>query len=138
MSKSKTQPFAWSHGSVITVTETKPPEKTLPRLWDGTAADRKLLPVVDGAMHYFPDAIAAVSHVSYVGNEQHNPGQPMHWAQGKSSDHRNCIGRHLSQLGTLDTDGIPHSWKLAWRALANLQVELQEQGAPLPPRATKD
>ncbi len=107
----------------------------LPRLWSADAAGRKLLPIISGCLWYFPDALAAVSHVSYVGNQQHNPGQPMHWAQDKSKDHVDCIGRHLAQLGSLDTDGVPHSWKLAWRALANLQMELQGEGAPKPPGA---
>ncbi len=107
----------------------------LPRLWSADAAGRKLLPIISGCLWYFPDALAAVSHVSYVGNKQHNPGQPMHWAQDKSKDHVDCIGRHLAQLGSLDTDGVPHSWKLAWRALANLQMELQREGAPKPPGA---
>jgi hypothetical protein len=109
-----------------------------PRLFKATAAERKLMPVVDGFMSYFPDAIAAGSHVSYVGNQQHNPGEPwkpgepLHWAQEKSNDHLNCIGRHLAQIGTLDVDGVPHSWKLFWRAAAHLQMELQAEGAPVP------
>jgi len=27
--------------------------------------------------------------------------------------------------GTFDTDGIRHSSKIAWRALANLQIEIE-------------
>ena len=99
------------------------------------AAGRKLMPILSGAISYFPDALGWVSFVSYIGNMQHNPGQPMHWAQEKSKDHKDCIGRHLAALGTLDDDGIPHSWKLAWRALANLQMEAQAEGAPVPPGA---
>lgn len=34
--------------------------------------------------------------------------------------------RHLVDAGTLDTDGIRHSTKVAWRALANLQKELEK------------
>lgn len=87
---------------------------------------RKQFPVVTGVLDYFPDAIAAVAYVSYIGNEQHNPGQPLHWARGKSDDHEDCIGRHLLEKGGLDIDGTRHSAKRAWRALAALQLEIEE------------
>ena len=36
------------------------------------------------------------------------------------------------EAGEIDTDGIRHSAKVCWRALANLQKELEENGeAPL-------
>jgi len=92
-------------------------------------ADRKGLPVTAGVLDYFPLAIAAVAEVSRVGNEQHNPGEPLRWAREKSTDHANCIARHLIERGNRDTDGVRHSAKLAWRALALLQTELElEQG----------
>jgi hypothetical protein len=86
---------------------------------------RKDSPVARGVLDYFPDALMAVAAVSRVGNEQHNAGQPMHWAFGKSTDEADCIIRHLADRGTLDTDGLPHSGKVAWRALALLQRELE-------------
>lgn len=109
--------------------------KAPPPLSKANAAERKTMPLLSGAIAYFPDALGWVSFVSFVGNMQHNPGQPMHWAQEKSKDHKDCCARHLAGLGTLDDDGIPHSWKLAWRALANLQMEAQAAGAPVPPGA---
>ena len=78
-----------------------------------------------GVLDYFPRAIMAVANVSYVGNEQHNPGQPMHWAKDKSTDHADCILRHLAERGTLDDDGLRHAAKVAWRALALLETELE-------------
>lgn len=90
------------------------------------AAKRKAAPIVTGLLDYFPNACAAVAELSRIGNEQHNPGQPMHWSRGKSNDHADCIGRHLADRGTVDTDKVRHSTKLAWRALANLQIELEE------------
>lgn len=95
------------------------------------AAARKAIPLVRGCIDYFPAALAAVAELSRIGNEQHNPGQPMHHARGKSADHADCIVRHLMDRGTVDTDGIRHSTKVAWRALAQLQVELEAAGAPL-------
>lgn len=98
-----------------------------------SAAARKEIPLVSGCLDYFPAALAEVAHLSKIGNDQHNPGQPMHHARGKSTDHADCIARHLLERGTIDTDGIRHSAKVAWRALAQLQEELErEAGAPLP------
>lgn len=96
------------------------------------AGARNAIPMADGLLYYFPSALAAVAEVSRIGNAQHNPGQPMHWARGKSTDHANKIIRHLMEAGELDTDGTRHSAKVAWRALALLQEELErEEGAPL-------
>ena len=91
------------------------------------AATRKKFPVASGFMDYFPDAIAAVSNLSYIGNEQHNPGQPLNWARGKSTDEADTMLRHFLQRGTLDTDGIRHSVKMAWRSMALLQKELEAE-----------
>ncbi len=96
-------------------------------------AARKEIPLARGLLDYFPAALAAVAAVSKAGNDQHNPGQPMHHARGKSTDHADCIVRHLVDRGTVDSDGQRHSAKVAWRALALLQEELEaEAGAPLP------
>lgn len=92
-------------------------------------AERKKFPVASGFMDYFPDAIVAVSNLSYIGNEQHNPGQPLHWARGKSTDEADTMLRHFLQRGTLDTDGVRHTVKMAWRALALLQKELEQEVA---------
>lgn len=90
-----------------------------------TAADRKNAPVARGVLDYFPDALLEVANLSRIGNEQHNPGQPMHWAREKSTDHADCIIRHLIDRGTIDTDGVRHAAKVAWRALALLQLEIE-------------
>lgn len=94
------------------------------------SASRKNVPMVRGLLDYFPAALAAVAEVSRIGNEQHNPGEEMHWARGKSSDHADCIVRHLVDRGRTDTDGVSHTAKVAWRALALLQEELEAAGAP--------
>lgn len=95
--------------------------------------ERKAIPLARGLLDYFPAALGHVAAVSLAGNEAHNPGQEMHHARGKSMDHADCILRHLVDRGTVDTDGLRHSGKVAWRALALLQEELErEEGAPLP------
>lgn len=93
------------------------------------AKARKNVPLYSGLMKYFPDALAAVAEVSLSGNEQHNPGQPLHWAREKSTDQHDCAARHLLESGTVDSDGKRHSAKLAWRALAILQLEIEQERA---------
>lgn len=79
-------------------------------------------------MDYFPDALVAVAHVSWAGNNQHNPGQPLHWAREKSTDQADTMIRHYLQRGLIDTDGMRHTAKMAWRALAMLQLEIEGEG----------
>jgi hypothetical protein len=97
-----------------------------------TAEERKQRPIATGVLDYFPLALAEIARVSKAGNDQHNPGQPLHWARAKSSDHEDCLVRHLIQRGTLDSDGQRHTAKLAWRALALLQEELEEEAGFVP------
>lgn len=95
------------------------------------SAARKGIPVTTGVLDYFPDAIAEIAEVSRIGNDKHNPGQPLHWSREKSDDHADCIGRHLLERGTIDTvTGVRHSAQLAWRALALLQIEIEQAKEP--------
>lgn len=86
---------------------------------------RKDIPIATGFIDYFPDAIAAVAELSRVGNDQHNPGKPLFWDRTKSTDEADCLMRHFVERGTIDTDGVRHSAKVAWRALALLQKEIE-------------
>jgi hypothetical protein len=86
---------------------------------------RKDIPIYSGLMTYFPDALRAVAHCSKVGNDQHNPGTSLKWDRSKSGDELDALARHLLEAGTKDTDGVRHSTKVAWRALANLQKEVE-------------
>lgn len=93
-----------------------------------TAEERKQHPVYSGVLRYFPDAIMEVAHVSWVGNEQHNPGSEMFWDRSKSQDEADALMRHLIEAGTYDTDGLRHTAKVAWRSLAMLQKEIEAEG----------
>lgn len=90
-----------------------------------TAEERKKRPVYSGVLRYFPDALMEVAYCSWVGNEQHNPGSRVHWDRSKSTDDIEALSRHLLCAGEIDSDGVRHSAKLAWRALAVLQKELE-------------
>ncbi len=80
------------------------------------SAERKTYPLYRGLFRYFPRALAAVARHSYVNNEKHNPGEPMHWAREKSADHADCLLRHA-----LEGEWLP----AAWRALAQLELALE-------------
>lgn len=103
------------------------------------SAARKAMPVFDGTFMYFPDALLAIAAFSHKANEKHNPGEPLHWSQHKSSDHANCIGRHLLDIGPdwtgMDPEfDIEHAVPLAWRALALLQIVLKAKQLGMKPK----
>ncbi len=95
------------------------------------SAARKDIPLCTGVFDYFPAALAEVARISKIGNDKHNPGEALHWSRGKSTDNADCMARHLLERGSLDGEGCRHSALLAWRALANLQLELEADGAPM-------
>lgn len=95
------------------------------------AAERKGIPLATGLLDYFPAALAEVARLSRAGNDRHNPGEPLHHARGKSTDHADTILRHMLDRGVMDDDGFYHDVKVAWRALAQLQELLESKGAPL-------
>jgi hypothetical protein len=89
--------------------------------------NRKNYPVFNGVLLYFPDAIMEVAYCSYVANEQHNPGEEMHWDPTKSIGKGDEIIRHLMDQEVFDTDGVRHRAKAAWRALELLQREIMNE-----------
>ncbi len=88
------------------------------------SGERKDLPVFTGVLQYFPLALLEVARVSKIGNDKHNPGEPLHWAREKSKDHGDCIVRHQIEFDKIDADngGEFHAAAVAWRALAQLQL----------------
>lgn len=84
-------------------------------------------PLFTGLLAYFPHALSEVARCSKVGNDQHNPGEPLHWARHKSTAHADKIMRHLrdSLFEPLDDDGVLHVVKVAWRALALAEEALE-------------
>lgn len=101
----------------------KPTAFNKPALREKNSAERKAEPIHSGVMLYFPDALAAVARVSKAGNDKHNPGQPLHWARGKSIDQMDAAARHMLTLEKIDAESneteAAHN---AWRALAQLQL----------------
>ena len=90
------------------------------------SAKRKEFPVYSGFLQYFPAAIAAIAHHSYMGNEKHNPGQPLHHDRAKSADEEDALARHLMEGDLVG---------MAWRAMSALQKDMEAKGAPIAPGA---
>ncbi len=86
------------------------------------AAARKAIPIGTGVLDYFPDALAEVAKVSFAGQKQHGTTG---WDRSKSGDEGDALIRHFLARGSLDNDGLRHSAKMAWRALALLQKECE-------------
>jgi len=82
---------------------------------------RKAVPLA-AVLDYFPAALAAVASVIAAGQAQHGTTG---WDRAKSTDESSTLLRHFMDRGKLDTDGIRHSAKVAWRALALLQKEIE-------------
>jgi hypothetical protein len=99
---------------------------------------RKNIPILDGFLMYFPKAAVAVTEVSVNGNNQHNPGERLHWARGKSMDQMNTAVRHImDHQGGMRYD---YRWdgtkwvkdgrtlaKAAWRILAALELDIEQE-----------
>lgn len=89
---------------------------------------RKRLRIWTFLTQYFPDAFLAVVEVAVQGNEQHNKGEPLHWAREKSTDQMDTAARHMfdhSTVGPKDTDGCWHLAKAIWRLSAELQLLIE-------------
>lgn len=95
------------------------------------AAARKALPVYTYVTEYFPDALLAEVAVAVAGNDRHNPGEPLHWARGKSTDQMDCAFRHMMdhKKNPRDTDGQYHLAKAIWRLKAELQLLIESERA---------
>lgn len=95
-------------------------------LFPEDSAARKEYPIYSGFLQYFPAAIAAIARHSYLGNQKHNPGQPLNHDRSKSADEPDALARHL-----MEGDYVG----MAWRALSMLQKHLEANGAPIAPAA---
>lgn len=88
-----------------------------------TSAERKDMPLQKVLSEYFPDAFMALARLSRKANEKHNPGEPMHWARNKSTDHLDCAARHLLTPNAVDPDtGEIELVAALWRCAAALQL----------------
>lgn len=119
-----------------TITEIKANGRTWKIKPLAEAVLRKMQPVGTLLKEYFPLARRGEAAVAWVGNEKHNPGEPLHWAKDKSNDHLDCAGRHLSESDDWDVTVLPdgrafavlHAAQLAWRASALAEIAAEKYG----------
>ncbi len=111
--------------------------------------ERKRLPMLAVLAGYFAAAMAGLTRHAVRSNEKHNPGEPVHWARGKSTDHPECVLRHSWDIAEMTAwcranRGHP-DWEKnvtllehehdarVWRSSADSQQFYEEfRGAPLP------
>lgn len=94
-------------------------------------------PMTTALLDFFPDALAEVAEVSALSAIAHNAvledGTVVHRrGDGPHNDHANSLLRHMVRRGETDKDGLRHTAKVAWRALALLQEELERDYAQDP------
>lgn len=86
------------------------------------AKERKAIPIYEGFIKYFPDAIIEVTKLSCKGSKQHNPDGKVFWNKNESRDHLDALMRHL----------IEEDWTaVAWRAMAQLQEKCDDKKSNL-------
>ena len=112
---------------------------------------RKNIPIFFFMTRYFPKALVELTRVCVAGNAQHNPELPLfdiNWARDKSTDQLNTAMRHLMDheiSGPFDTEpedvllamkshghSTYHLAKAAWRILAALELQIEEDQKRLP------
>jgi hypothetical protein len=93
------------------------------------AEERKATPVYSGVLKYFPNALKEVSKCSLAGQKQHNHGDKLYWDKTKSTDNEDALVRHLidHSINPMDDDNVLHLAKCAWRALAALEIYLENE-----------
>jgi len=89
--------------------------------------ERLEYPLCTGLLEYFPRACAEVARHSKIGNDQHNPGEPMHWAKEKSVGRGDQIVRHLMDGKTAKDreEALHHFAGMCWRSLELFERFLQ-------------
>jgi len=124
------------HGGNMIVAGAAKAAKSAPKpVMPEDSATRKGIPVFSGLLKYFPSALASVAQVSRVCNDKHNPDMPLQWSKENSNDHQDALLRHLIDAAEDPEardpeDGTLLAAKVAWRALAHLQV-LHDKGVDI-------
>src|ERR1700722_11536324 len=71
-------------GTIVTFKGNPPPPamvKSASMTLPTDSNERKTYPVLSGCVKYFPAALAGVAKISKLGNDKHNPGEPLHHAR---------------------------------------------------------
>jgi hypothetical protein len=133
---------------VAQVAAALPPKRALTLPVDSEA--RKNIQLLAGFLNYIPAAAVKFAEHAKAGNDKHNKGEPLHHARWKSTDHEECLIRHLVDIqdykahlarGTLPSEEaikalISEATAEFWRSGVFLQELCEKyEGAPLAPAA---
>ena len=106
---------------------TAPPVPPIRNTLTSDPAGRKQIPIHTTLFKYFPMAMAEVAECCVIGGQQHGQSvDQLFWDRAKSGRELDALCRHLLDAGYRDTDGVRHSAKIVFRALANLEIELEQ------------
>lgn len=87
-------------------------------------------PIFKGGLGYFPSAIEAVATVSNFGATKYAWGGWRYVDDGLAR-YTDALVRHLASEAkgeVLDPEsGLPHSWHVAWNALARIELQLLQE-----------
>lgn len=103
----------------------------------GAKLDAGKVPILQGALEYFPNALREVAQVSYVGAKKYT------WKGWETvpdgiNRYGNALARHLLATEMYDADtGMLHAAQVAWNALARLELILREQKVIQIPEGTQ-
>ena len=91
-----------------------------------TDSERKALPIYEGALAYFPNALCLVAEQSLTGQQQYAPDEPLAWFREKSTDELGSLSRHILDYALAEQrDDYKEMYKatraIAWRALAHAE-----------------
>lgn len=108
---------------------------------EGKKFDAGKAPIVQGCIHYFPTALAAVAQVSAYGAKKYDVSfSDKNWQRLDNAFNRytDGLGRHLALEGVSahdDESQLLHAAHAAWNALARLELLLGEGASLVNPDA---
>lgn len=125
------------------------PVQTMKLTLPTDSEERKQIQLLAAFLNYIPAAARKFAEHSKAGNDKHNKGQPVHHARWKSTDHEECMLRHLMDIQDIRAyirrnGATPQAVKMLlseaaaefWRAGVFLQQLCEEyEGAPVAPGA---
>ena len=112
--------------------------------------ERKNTPVFKMRTRYFPKALREVTKVCVANNVRYNPDREpadINWARGKSADQLGSLDRHITErevdgkvfelidraiAAKVGFDRIYVMAEAAWRALAQLELDIEAEEAKAP------
>ena len=97
----------------------------------GVKKDEGKAPIIEGCVWVFPRALTEVALLSLKALQKYPSYDNWHQVENGFARYTNALGRHvvLEKIEGVDPeDGVDHAVKVAWNALARLELKLRGQG----------